>query len=206
MAEDVVILIIYTTKYRLGGHQFPVVAETLAAEKRGSGFAGEVISRAVESKREVLHEIDEIKQAERKIKEFVFVGHSGMYGPMFGTVAFPEQFSPFEWEQMEIPFGDDASAFQLYTQVADGIRDVWSRRDLIVQLLHPEIRAIVEQYREAVLAGATAWRAGYLAHDGAVLGPRAATAMYAIFHWNRAALSAVDQALVAAALSQRAVA
>jgi ubiquinone/menaquinone biosynthesis C-methylase UbiE len=33
-----------------------------------------------------------------------------MYGPMYGTVAFPEQFSPYEWEQMEIPFGEDATA------------------------------------------------------------------------------------------------
>ena len=34
-----------------------------------------------------------------------------MYGPMFGTVAFPEQFSPYEWENMEIPFASDASAY-----------------------------------------------------------------------------------------------
>lgn len=111
MAEDVVILIVYTTKYRLGGHQFPVVAETLAAEKREAGFDGDVVTRAVESKREVLQAIDEIGRDRKKIKEFAFVGHSGMYGPMFGTVAFPEQFSPYEWEQMDIPFADDASAY-----------------------------------------------------------------------------------------------
>ena len=110
MADNGVILIIYTTKYRLGGHQFPVVAETLAAEKREGGFDGEVITRAVESKREVLAAFEEIKQAGRLIGEFDFVGHSGMYGPMFGTVAFPEQFSPYEWEQMEIPFAPDAAA------------------------------------------------------------------------------------------------
>jgi ubiquinone/menaquinone biosynthesis C-methylase UbiE len=33
-----------------------------------------------------------------------------MYGPMYGTVAFPEQFSPYEWEQMNIPFAKDATA------------------------------------------------------------------------------------------------
>ena len=104
------ILIIYTTKYRLGGHQFPVVAETLAAEKREAGFAGEIITRAVESKRDVLQAIDEIRQTGSKISEFHFVGHSGMYGPMYGTVAFPEQFSPYEWEQMDIPFAADATA------------------------------------------------------------------------------------------------
>ena len=105
-----VILIIYTTKYRLGGAQFPVVAETLANEKREVGFDGEIIHRAVESKVDVLREIAEIRDAGNEIAEFHFVGHSGMYGPMFGTVAFPEQFSPYEWQQMEIPFAEDASA------------------------------------------------------------------------------------------------
>lgn len=111
MPNDSLILIIYTTKYRLGGRQFPVVAETLAAEKRETGFGGEIITRSVESKRDVLKVINEIKQDGKKISEFHFVGHSGMYGPMFGTVAFPEQFSPYEWEQMEIPFADGASAY-----------------------------------------------------------------------------------------------
>src|SRR6187455_2917955 len=110
MPKDRLILIIYTTKYRLGGHQFPVVAETLAAEKRDSGFGGDIVTRVVESKRDVLQAIDEIARADKQIAEFHFVGHSGMYGPMYGTVAFPEQFSPYEWEQMEIPFAEDGSA------------------------------------------------------------------------------------------------
>jgi ubiquinone/menaquinone biosynthesis C-methylase UbiE len=105
-----VILILYTTKYRLGGEQFPVAAETLAAEKRDV-FDGEIIVRAVESKRDVLQAIAEIKDAKKQIFEFIFVGHSGMYGPMYGTVAFPEQFSPYEWEQMEIPFAENAAAY-----------------------------------------------------------------------------------------------
>ncbi|CAN5311494.1 hypothetical protein BH10ACI3_BH10ACI3_28560 [soil metagenome] len=109
MAKDPVVLIIYTTKYRLGGRQFPVVAETLAAEKRESGF-DDVVARAVESKLDVLRAIAEIRDAGQQIREFIFVGHSGMYGPMFGTVAFPEQFSPYEWEQMDIPFADEATA------------------------------------------------------------------------------------------------
>lgn len=109
MKPENVKLIIYTTKYRLGGDQFPVVAETLAAEKKAS-YDGEVITLAVESKRDVLAAIAGIRDEGRKLDEFIFVGHSGMYGPMFGTVAFPEQFSPYEWEQMEIPFAEGASA------------------------------------------------------------------------------------------------
>lgn len=105
-----VTLIFYTTKYRLGGHQFPVVAETLAADKRDNGFDGDVITSAVESKRDVLKALAKVRDKAKHIKEFVFVGHSGMYGPMFGTVAFPEQFSPYEWENIDIPFAQDATA------------------------------------------------------------------------------------------------
>jgi ubiquinone/menaquinone biosynthesis C-methylase UbiE len=106
-----VICIIYTTLYREGGSQFPVVAETLAREKREAGFDGEIVTCAVESKRDVLRVLDEIGAAGKKIKEFHFVGHSGMYGPMFGTVAFPEQFSPYEWEHLNIPFAPEAGAY-----------------------------------------------------------------------------------------------
>lgn len=105
------ILIIYTTLYRKGGNQFPVVAETLADERRAKGFEGDLICRAVESKRDVLKVLAEVRDAGEQISEFHFVGHSGMYGPMFGTVKFPEQFSPFEWEQMDIPFAKHASAY-----------------------------------------------------------------------------------------------
>lgn len=110
MSDNLFILIIYTTKYRLGGSQFPVVAETLADEKRREDPAREVITRAVESKHDVLGAIADIKAKNGRLKEFIFVGHSGMYGPMFGTVKFPEQFSPYEWEQMEIPFAENGSA------------------------------------------------------------------------------------------------
>lgn len=109
--EDQVILIVFTTKYRLGGAQFPAVARTLAADKLAGGFAGKIVEKAVESKVDVLKSIGEIRASGKKVAEFHFVGHSGMYGPMFGTVAFPEQFSPYEWETMEIPFAENASAY-----------------------------------------------------------------------------------------------
>lgn len=111
MSEPGSIVIAYTTLYRKGGSQFPTVAHTLAREKQENGFAGEIITRAVESKREVLAIFDEVRSAGKEISEFHFVGHSGMYGPMFGTVAFPEQFSPYEWEHMTIPFAPDAAAY-----------------------------------------------------------------------------------------------
>jgi ubiquinone/menaquinone biosynthesis C-methylase UbiE len=111
MLANNVIIIVYTTLYRKGGQQFPLVAATLAREKKQSDFAGEVISQAVESKLELLRIFAEIKSSGKVIHEFHFVGHSGIYGPMFGSVAFPEQFSPYEWETTEIPFAKDASAY-----------------------------------------------------------------------------------------------
>ena len=81
------------------------------ARQKNGGFDGEIITRAVESKREVLQVLMRSRHAGKQIKEFHFVGHSGMYGPMFGTVAFPEQFSPYEWEHMDIPFAEDAAAY-----------------------------------------------------------------------------------------------
>jgi ubiquinone/menaquinone biosynthesis C-methylase UbiE len=111
MPADSVIVIVYTTRYRKGGAQFPIVANTLVREKRESGFDGEIISRAVESKREVLDIFAMLRSEGKLISEFHFVGHSGMYGPMFGTIAFPEQFSPYEWETMQIPFAPGAAAY-----------------------------------------------------------------------------------------------
>ncbi|HEX4948157.1 MAG TPA: class I SAM-dependent methyltransferase [Blastocatellia bacterium] len=111
MTTNQVILIIYTTLYRKGGAQFPIVAQTLAREKQAAGFTGEIRCCAVESKRDVLQQFSEIKAAGKQISEFHFVGHSGMYGPMFGTVAFPEQFSPYEWETLDIPFAEGAAAY-----------------------------------------------------------------------------------------------
>ena len=111
MPKEQLILIIYTTKYRLGGAQFPVVARTLADEKRATGFDGEIICRPVERKVDVLRELSLISESGREITEFHFVGHSGIYGPMYGSIAFPEQFSPFEWETMPLPFADGASAY-----------------------------------------------------------------------------------------------
>ncbi|HEV7394891.1 MAG TPA: class I SAM-dependent methyltransferase, partial [Pyrinomonadaceae bacterium] len=111
MPKPDTIVITYTTLYRKGGSQFPTVARTLAKDRKESGFDGEIICRAIESKRGLLASFAEINSAGKQIVEFHFVGHSGMYGPMFGTVAFPEQFSPYEWETMTIPFAPDAEAY-----------------------------------------------------------------------------------------------
>ncbi len=103
-----VILILYTTLYRTGGDKFTIAAKHLSRLKSTEQPDAEIICEAVETKNEFLIKIDEIKKTQQLITEFHFIGHSGMYGIMFGTTDWPEQFSPFEWTQMDIPFTEDA--------------------------------------------------------------------------------------------------
>ena len=88
------ILILYTTLYRTGGPRFEQVALTMESEKRRE-FPGHIVVRkAVESKSAFLAQIAEVADQGGAITEFHFIGHSGMYGIMFGTTKWPEQFSP----------------------------------------------------------------------------------------------------------------
>jgi len=103
------ILIIYTTQYRLGGSLFEKAAKTL--EKEFILQSKNVICEAIESKNDIRKILHELKEENLQIDEFHFLGHSGMYGPMYGTVQFPEQFSPWEWKQLNIPFSGNASAY-----------------------------------------------------------------------------------------------
>lgn len=100
--------------------------------------------------------------------------------------------------------GDEVS-LPTYSKVAGDIRDVWSRRSQLVDELHPAVQATVARHDSALLTGAARWRSGYFCQRGAALGPRSAAAFYVIFHWNRAALSRTEQALLAESLSERVV-
>jgi ubiquinone/menaquinone biosynthesis C-methylase UbiE len=102
-------LIIYTTKYKRGGERFRLVAQTLAKEKAAAGL--EVILEATETKSEVKSVFNKLFDANNLIDEFHFVGHSGMYGPMFGSIQYPEQFSPHEVKILRIPFAPNAEAY-----------------------------------------------------------------------------------------------
>lgn len=99
--------------------------------------------------------------------------------------------------------GDDKASLPKYAEIAGAIRDVWSRGNGILNDLHPTAKAIVADHDSALLTGAARWRSGYFCQQGASLGPRAAAAFYVIFHWNRAALSHTEQALLAESLSER---
>lgn len=105
------VLVAYTTLYREGGPKFRRVARTLAAEKRAALPGVRVVDVAVESKAELVAAIRQIAARGERIDELHFVGHSGMYGPMFRTTEVPEQLSPHEWRTLDIPFADGAAAY-----------------------------------------------------------------------------------------------
>ncbi len=106
MVESIV-WIGYTTQYRTGGPMLKRVAETLADQKSSDH---KVVCVAVESKKAFVDAMSELAEAGTQVSELHFVGHSGMYGPMFGTTAWPEQLSPHEWRSLDIPFTKDAVA------------------------------------------------------------------------------------------------
>lgn len=95
----------YTTKYREGGAELERSAKTLATRLERDGH--QVRLDRVESKREFVDAV----QSCPSIRELHFVGHAGMYGPMFRTTSMPEQFSPHEWRELKIPFADGAEAY-----------------------------------------------------------------------------------------------
>lgn len=99
------ILVAYTTGYREGGPMLKRAAETLARERRQAGHP--VVLQATETKRAF---VDAVQGMPDAISELHLIGHSGMYGPMFGSTALPEQFSPHEWRGLDIPFADHAHA------------------------------------------------------------------------------------------------
>jgi len=106
--EQPIILIIYTSLYKQGGAQFKQVAETLATEKQDASNSVEIVE--VNSKEEIRALFSQLSKLGKQIKELHFIGHSGMYGPMFGTEAYPEQFSPYELKGLKIPFAKNGNA------------------------------------------------------------------------------------------------
>lgn len=102
-------IIVYTTEYQGGGLKFQKAARTkksaLEAHKKT------VVCRAVNSKKEFLAVFHKVGQRNLTVRDFHFYGHSGMYGIMFGTTQWPEQFSPFEWKHMQLPVTHDSNFY-----------------------------------------------------------------------------------------------
>ncbi|MFK7987411.1 MAG: class I SAM-dependent methyltransferase [Sandaracinaceae bacterium] len=102
-------LVLFTTRYRKGGTSFARAARTLGDTLREAPGALVRVER-VESKADARGVFQDMAQRGHRITQLHVVAHAGMYGPMFGSTRWPEQFSPHEWRELSVPFADDAEA------------------------------------------------------------------------------------------------
>ncbi len=104
------ILIIYTTLYRKGSDKFKRIAQTMEKEI-ALRYSGKIECTGIVGKKELTEAFLKISSDNKTIDEYHFIGHSGMYGPMYGTVEYPEQYSPYELKQLKIPFTSNSKAY-----------------------------------------------------------------------------------------------
>jgi ubiquinone/menaquinone biosynthesis C-methylase UbiE len=101
----------YTTHYREGSGEFARAASTLKDDLARRHGKPTTVLEPLRRKADFVASMQRIADAGKRIEELHFIGHSGMYGIMFGTRRWPEQFSPHEWRSLRIPFADGASAY-----------------------------------------------------------------------------------------------
>jgi ubiquinone/menaquinone biosynthesis C-methylase UbiE len=106
-----VICIGHTTRYRGGSAEFAVAANTMRRELAARHPDCRVTVAALDGKADFTAAMDRIRLDGDRIQELHFVGHAGMYGPMFNSTAWPEQFSPHEWRSMQLPLSPAAHAY-----------------------------------------------------------------------------------------------
>ena len=105
------IWVAHTTHYRGGSAEFGVAADTMARELAVAHPDAEVIVSGQHHQADFLAELAGFANSGRALSELHLIGHAGMYGPMFGSTDWPEQFSPHEWRAMTIPFAADGRAY-----------------------------------------------------------------------------------------------
>ncbi|MBN3457209.1 methyltransferase domain-containing protein [Mycobacterium sp. DSM 3803] len=106
-----VIWVAHTTHYRGGSAEFAVAAATMARELAAAHPDAEVIVSGLHHKADFTAELTRFADTGRVISQLHLISHSGMYGPMFGSTGWPEQFSPHEWRTLTIPFAADGAAY-----------------------------------------------------------------------------------------------
>ena len=100
----------YTTHYRGGSDEFARAASTLRDELARRYPERLAVLEPLRGKADFVAAMQRMADAGQRIEELHFIGHSGMYGIMFGTRSWPEQLSPHEWRALRIPFACEASA------------------------------------------------------------------------------------------------
>ncbi|MDT5349447.1 MAG: hypothetical protein QOH91_2734 [Mycobacterium sp.] len=106
-----VIWVTFTTHYRGGSAEFTVAAATMGRELAARHPDAEVIVSGLHHKADFTAELAQFAGAGRVLSELHLISHAGMYGPMFGSTDWPEQFSPHEWREMAIPFAPHGRAY-----------------------------------------------------------------------------------------------
>jgi ubiquinone/menaquinone biosynthesis C-methylase UbiE len=71
----------------------------------------EVIVSGLHHKADFVAELAGFANSGLEVSQLHLISHAGMYGPMFGSTDWPEQFSPHEWQAMAIPFAADGRAY-----------------------------------------------------------------------------------------------
>ena len=105
-----VFMVGYTTHYREGSEDFARAAKTIARDLEDSHPSAEIRIVPLRWKRDFVGYLEGLARDARTLQELHFIGHSGMYGIMFGSTEWPEQLSPHEWRTLHISFGENARA------------------------------------------------------------------------------------------------
>ncbi|MFG6197597.1 thiopeptide-type bacteriocin biosynthesis protein [Nonomuraea sp. JJY05] len=109
------------------------------------------------------------------------------------------------WERVRRhrPLAAAAVADPRLARLAAALREVWPSRAALAAKLSPEAAELAEDYRQVVEQEGERWFRDYFESGSAAMGPRAVASYLVIFHWNRANLPSVRQALIAEALLAR---
>ena len=105
------IWVAHTTHYRGGSAEFAIAADTMARELGAAHPDADVVVSALHHKADFVAELAGLANSGRVLSQLHLISHAGMYGPMFGSTDWPEQFSPHEWREMAIPFAAGARAY-----------------------------------------------------------------------------------------------
>jgi ubiquinone/menaquinone biosynthesis C-methylase UbiE len=106
-----VIWVAHTTHYRGGSAEFAAAAATMARELAVAHPGADVIVSGLRHKADFAAQLTRFAESGRVVSELHLISHAGMYGPMFGSTDWPEQFSPHEWRTMAIPFAANGRAY-----------------------------------------------------------------------------------------------
>lgn len=96
-----------------------------------------------------------------------------------------------------------AAELAAFDGLSEELRAAWVDHARPYAELPAPLAALGRTAARAIGDEAVLWRERYFASEGACLGARAGAALFVIFHWNRAGLSPMRQALLAESLATR---